>query len=84
MSEIIERCARAILAVRKAGEESHPQMVQMVPDEQDLMDQAMKEARAVIEAMRIPTDEMVDAADNDWGPQLKDNWREMIDAALED
>ena len=81
MSEIVERCARAILAVREPGDESHPQMVS---DEKGLMDQAIKEARAVIEAMRVPTDEMVDAADSDWGPQLKDNWREMIDAALED
>jgi acyl-CoA reductase-like NAD-dependent aldehyde dehydrogenase len=39
---------------------------------------------AIVRAIRDPTDEMVEAAGSEWGPQLRDTWRDMIDAAIGD
>lgn len=73
MSEMIERVARAIMS------EENP----------DSLDQYSAMARAAIEAMREPTDEMKNCSEEvHWGYSchvcggLKEGWQAMIDAAL--
>ena len=77
MTEMVERVARA-LAARKCGLVKDP-YGERLPD--DLWQQCIPDARAAIEAMREPTDKMLDA-----GPPFpymdKGVWQAMIDAAL--
>lgn len=70
MSEMIERVA---VAIRKVNAETIGLTYTELTREM---------ARAAIAAMREPTDAMAFAVDGDWGPQLEDNWRKMIDEAL--
>jgi hypothetical protein len=78
MGEMIERVAMAIfrngigeLVWSSGSDEQH--------------EAAFRQARAAIEAMREPTDEMMDAGreKTNWGPHGTDEcWRAMIDATL--
>lgn len=81
MSELVERVAKAIFMSQYLVEESDwPDRVQFCcsHDANAFRDSA----KAAIEAMREPTDEMIDAVGSDWGSHLKDNWETMIDEAL--
>lgn len=82
MTEMVERGARAIA-------EEHGRNWHELRDSTD--DPAWDDEtrahyrqlfRAALQAMREPTEAMADAVGSDWGPQLEDNWRRMIDAAL--
>jgi len=73
MSEMIDRVAMALKQVWEAGDKN--------PEYGEL-------ARAAIEAMREPTEAMIQAAKNtdygsdDFGAGPSTHWHEMIDAAL--
>lgn len=82
MSEMVERVARATYEARPYGDEHAGDLIW------DRLEDGWKDrhrdmARAAIEAMREPTDAMVDAA---YGRERtgteRGNWRAMIDAAL--
>jgi hypothetical protein len=83
MSEMVEQVARAIYARRKEHADAAGTELEAWPEDGSIPQAIEDEAIAAIEAMRSPTDAMVEAADSDWGPGLRDNWRDMIDAALE-
>jgi hypothetical protein len=86
MSEIVERCADALLRAYFDRPIEIREISVTAMDQHDLV-------RAVIEAMRVPTDAMEDAADNldDWGvpsdpgtgnASALAHWTAMIDEAL--
>lgn len=77
MSEMVERVARA-LAYHNYNTE-------------DVWESHISDARATIQAMREPTEEMISASYEDgatWSDMARgyvaDEWRRMIDAALKD
>jgi hypothetical protein len=77
MSEMVERVAVAISNAQmawKAANGGDDASVVDCPDE--------VLARAAIEAMREPTDQMVGAANRNNHPRDVDTWRTMIDEAL--
>ncbi|RVI65314.1 hypothetical protein [Sinorhizobium meliloti] len=82
MSTMIERVARSICAAR------HDEFNDWDSLDGDERGQFMTEARAVIDAMREPTDEMIAAGDMpDCDNPQKDAegvYRNMIDAALKE
>ena len=81
MSEMVERVARAIRAVMTP--EAHPAFDDMGPTLRDLY---ASYARAAIEAMREPTEDMFGAwlvvQESSEALQWDACWRAMIDAAL--
>jgi hypothetical protein len=86
MSEMVERAAEAI-----CDAEFGPGMWAIPAHEQKFRDLYRVRARAAIEAMREPTDDMVDegwrakrAEIHDTAPEPRDAYRAMIDAALEE
>lgn len=95
MSEMVERVARA-LVVSKFGPEAEilfdsvPREFRDADKAQDMFTkrvaEARRDARAAIEAMREPTDEMVHAGNcakfNAFNPTAN-SFRAMIDAALD-
>ena len=81
MSEMVERVARAIAtADEQNGAAPYEALEQMG---KHVMGPLFDRARAAIEAMRIPTDAMVEAG---WAESHDENaagtWRDMIDEAL--
>lgn len=79
MTEMIERVAAAIYAVQPHLNTGKP--VPWLELIGPLREKSIELARAAIEAMREPTDEMADAVDEtDTG--IESAWRCMIDAAL--
>lgn len=74
MSEMVERVAR------KIGDELslHKQGLDWVDKDGPIQ----RAARAAIEAMREPTQEMVTVAEKQWSAYAAPVWRAMIDAAL--
>ena len=75
---VIERVARAIYE-----KEIEDRTIVGIPFEN--MDIHFKSAaRAAIQAMREPTEEMLDAGAYDLGMELKDQYQNMIDKALEE
>lgn len=73
MNEMVERVAKAIIGTMFAPHE--------LPIDDNLVQKYRETARAAIEAMREPTDEMCDAAD--WQQQSEVNQYQLaIDAAL--
>lgn len=87
MSEMVERVARAICArtcrLRGIRGKSCPDNSPCgATRNQLILTDLWPEARAAIEAMREPTDGMMDAGWGQRGERAKDIWRTMIDAAL--
>ena len=80
-SEMVERVARALdpdaFAERLPGHEKGK-----CPSCDYRTELAMSQARKAIEAMREPTEAMVDAVGSDYGAALEHQWQAMIDAAL--
>jgi hypothetical protein len=80
-SEMIERCARAIYEKRNG-----PGCSPWANRPKGHKDPYLADARAAIEAMREPTDDMRDAAFDTHFPmslnQVQEVYRAMIDAAL--
>lgn len=77
-SEMVERVARAIIS-RRYG----PSMFDLVNDDLGLVHDWFGEARAAIEAMREPTEAMIDAGIIASEQQsVSAIYRAMIDAAL--
>lgn len=76
MSEMVERVARAISAKHdwKEWEQTH--------DESPPWSPYIDDARAAIAAMRNPTEEMVIAVAQQYGPALEADYQAMIDGAL--
>lgn len=94
MSELVERVARAICKSRfmNGGNEDDDGWDDLPKAHKQ---QRLIEARAAIEAMREPTEAMIDAGEpefyewmfgqEDWTrPMVPQGWRAMIDAALTD
>ena len=78
MSEMIERVARA-LAI---ADGMHPEAVSNGEDAVPVWTLYVDDARAAIEAMREPTDVMVDAGYAVTVDDETEVWQAMIDAAL--
>lgn len=70
MSEMVERVAAAILAEQETNRSAFPSNLDL--------------ARAAIEAMRVPTQAMIDACDLNIPTEgtITGVWADMIDAAL--
>jgi hypothetical protein len=86
MSEMIERCAKAIVDSYNEGPGLRSDWEFLSEWQRDF---ARNQARAVLAAMREPTEEMLapyeDAMTEWWGnaEEMAENvWHEMIDAAL--
>jgi hypothetical protein len=85
MSEMVERVARAIAKARHPGltwpTKSDPEYIQTVHT-------YLRDARAAIEAMREPTEEMIKASNREWDGRMSHRssgaWQVMIDAALKE
>jgi len=80
MSEMVERVAKAVVAklqpsVFCGGDEACDSLPCSC---------ALDIARAAIEAIREPTDEMLDAGWGQRGERARGIWRLMIDAALKE
>lgn len=74
MTNMVERVARAIMMVNGFD---------MTPEEADNSWWAWRsDAEAAIKAMREPTDEMMEAANNVELAPWSSGWQAMIDAAL--
>lgn len=81
MSEMVERVARAICKARFSnGGNADDDGWDDAPEK--FKDEYLAEARAVIEAMREPTNAMMLAAHQLEHPVFDDIWETMIDAAL--
>lgn len=81
MSEMIERVARAICRAGMSGPKDH------LNKQENLNWRKFEiEARAAIEAMREPTNAMVEASNREWDGRMSHRssgaWQAMIDAAL--
>lgn len=98
MSEVIERIACAIASDLKAQADASRGLIFVNPRAMEVLDgvtldgvfDLLTVARAAIEAIRKPTDAMIQRGWQDgaggWGEgeEIPDIWRAMIDAALGD
>lgn len=85
MNEMIERVARAVYEARNSGRATVAEWLELP---QAVRAEERRDARAAIEAMREPTEGMVQAAHEE-APHIGSvfwwhSWRAMIDAALKD
>lgn len=84
MSEMVERAAQAVVAKqceRDGGMDVWSELAEYARD------QIRQEVRVVIEAMREPTEAMVDHIRKNYELDsigIAEEWRAMIDAALKD
>lgn len=81
MESTIEKVAKAIMTARNDG---GCQVVDWKAEEVDNphVSQAIRQARAAIEAMREPAEEQLRAAWDKVDSNIDDFWRAMVDAAL--
>lgn len=80
-NEMIERVAKAFWLHMTFGGNSAP----FEQQPKQIIDHYRKAARAAIEAMREPTDEMINKKDHPFTyDAIKEYWIECIDAALKD
>lgn len=79
MSDMVERVARAL----SIADGNHPDACSNDEEEQPMWTLYLKDARAAIEAMRQPTDEMINDEDLPYSPaETRQFWQALIDAAL--
>lgn len=85
MSEMVERIAEVIWNKREARFAIQAKMVPLPPNRETIAwEKCMDEARAVIEATRVPTKEMKLAGSSSCNSELqaKRVWQAMVDEAL--
>lgn len=86
MSEMIERVAKAICKRRNTKQcasicFSHSSLNESCPE---VLTVWKEDAKAAIQAMREPTEEMIDATNKVADGEITETWQTMIDAALKE